>query len=71
MAVGRSQLSQSFLVKMLHQILPVSTLIHKYDPVIHTMNNLNLILLYTFPPSAMIEETMIEKTFKLNPAQAP
>jgi hypothetical protein len=25
MAVGRSQLSQSFLVKMLHQILPIGT----------------------------------------------
>jgi hypothetical protein len=33
MAVGRSQLSQSFLVKMLHQILPIGTLIHGYDPV--------------------------------------
>jgi hypothetical protein len=33
MAVGRSQLSQSFLVKMLHQILPIGTLIHRYDLV--------------------------------------
>jgi hypothetical protein len=33
MAVGWSRLSQSFLVKMLHQILPIGTLIHKYDPV--------------------------------------
>jgi hypothetical protein len=35
MAVGRSQLSQSFLVKMLHQIC---TLIHKYDPVKYTID---------------------------------
>jgi ribonuclease HI len=38
MAVGRSQLSQSFLVKMLHQILPIGTLIHKYDPVQYTIH---------------------------------
>jgi ribonuclease HI len=38
MAVGRSQLSQSFLVKMLHQILLIGTLIHKYDPVKYTIN---------------------------------
>jgi hypothetical protein len=38
MAVGRSQLSQSFLVKMLHQILPIGTLIHKYDPVKYTID---------------------------------
>jgi hypothetical protein len=37
MAVGRSQLSQPFLVKMLHQILPVGMLIHKYDPVKYTI----------------------------------
>jgi hypothetical protein len=34
MAVGRSQLSQPFLVKLLHQILPIGTLIHKYDPAV-------------------------------------
>jgi ribonuclease HI len=39
MAVGRSQLSQSFLVKMLHQILPIGTLIHKYDPVKYTIDS--------------------------------
>jgi hypothetical protein len=38
MAVGRSQLSQPFLVKMLHQILPVGMLIHKYDPVKYTID---------------------------------
>jgi hypothetical protein len=38
MAVGWSQLSQSFLVKMLHQILPIGTLIHKYDPVKYTID---------------------------------
>jgi hypothetical protein len=38
MAVGRSQLSQPFLVKMLHQILPVGTLIHRYDPVKYTID---------------------------------
>jgi hypothetical protein len=38
MAVGRSQLSQSFLVKMLHQILPIGTLIHKYDLVKYTID---------------------------------
>jgi ribonuclease HI len=38
MAVGRSQLSQPFLVKMLHQILPIGTLIHKYDPVKYTID---------------------------------
>jgi hypothetical protein len=32
MAVGQSQLSQPFLVKLLHQILPIDTLIHMYDP---------------------------------------
>jgi hypothetical protein len=37
MAVGGSQLSQSFLVKLLHQILPIGTLIHKYDPVKYTI----------------------------------
>jgi hypothetical protein len=37
MAVGRSQLSQPFLVKLLHQILPIGTLIHKYDPVTYTI----------------------------------
>jgi ribonuclease HI len=37
MAVGRSQLSQPFLVKLLHQILPIGTLIHKYDPVKYTI----------------------------------
>jgi hypothetical protein len=37
MAVGWSQLSQSFLVKLLHQILPISMLIHKYDPVKYTI----------------------------------
>jgi hypothetical protein len=37
MAVRRSQLSQSFLMKMLHQILPIGTLIHKYDPVKYTI----------------------------------
>jgi hypothetical protein len=36
LAVGRSQLSQSFLVKMLHQILPIGTLIYKYDSVKYT-----------------------------------
>jgi hypothetical protein len=38
MAVGRSQLSQPFLVKMLHQILPVGMLIHRYDPVKYTID---------------------------------
>jgi hypothetical protein len=38
MAVGWLQLSQSFLVKMLHQILPIGTLIHKYDPVKYTID---------------------------------
>jgi hypothetical protein len=33
MAARRSQLSQPFLVKLLHQILPVGTLIHRYNPV--------------------------------------
>jgi hypothetical protein len=33
LAVGRSQLSQSFLVKMLHQTLPIGMLIHEYNPV--------------------------------------
>jgi hypothetical protein len=37
MAVGRSQLSQSFLMKMLHQILPIGMLIHKYDPAKYTI----------------------------------
>jgi hypothetical protein len=34
MAVGRSQLSQPFLVK----ILPVGMLIHRYDPVKYTID---------------------------------
>jgi hypothetical protein len=35
MAVGWSQLSQSFLVKLLHQIvLPISMLIHKYHDLV-------------------------------------
>jgi hypothetical protein len=38
MAVGRSQLSQPFLVMMLHQILPVGMLIHRYDPVKYTID---------------------------------
>jgi hypothetical protein len=38
MAVGRSQLSQSFLVKMLHQILPIGMLIHRYDSVKYTID---------------------------------
>jgi hypothetical protein len=38
MAVGRSQLSQPFLVKMLHQILLIGTLIHKYDLVKYTID---------------------------------
>jgi hypothetical protein len=38
MTVGWSQLSQSFLVKMLHQIPPIGTLIHKYDPVKYTID---------------------------------
>jgi hypothetical protein len=38
MAVGWSQLSQAFLVKLLHQILPIGTLICKYDPVKYTIN---------------------------------
>jgi hypothetical protein len=38
MAVGRSQLSQPFLVKMLHQILPVGMLIHRYDLVKYTID---------------------------------
>jgi hypothetical protein len=38
MVVVRSQLSQSFLVKMLHQILPIGMLIHKYDPVKYTID---------------------------------
>jgi ribonuclease HI len=38
MAVGPSQLSQPFLVKMLHQILPVGMLIHRYDPVKYTID---------------------------------
>jgi hypothetical protein len=37
MAVRWSQLSQPFLVKLLHQILPIGTLIHKYDPVKYTI----------------------------------
>jgi hypothetical protein len=37
-AVGQSQLSQAFLVKMLHQILPICMLIHKYDPVKYTVD---------------------------------
>jgi hypothetical protein len=36
MAVRRSQLSQPFLVILLHQILPIGTLIHKYDLVKYT-----------------------------------
>jgi hypothetical protein len=44
MAVGQSQLSQSFLVKLLHQILPISTLIHKYDPVKYTIGCPTLII---------------------------
>jgi hypothetical protein len=38
MAVGRSHLSQPFLVKLLHQILPLGKLIHKYDPVKYTID---------------------------------
>jgi hypothetical protein len=34
MAVGRSQLSQPFLVK----ILPIGMLIHRYDPVKYTID---------------------------------
>jgi hypothetical protein len=37
MAVGWLQLSQSFLVKLLHRILPIGTLIHKYDLVKYTI----------------------------------
>jgi hypothetical protein len=38
MAVGWSQLSQPFLVKMLHQKLPIGMLIHRYDPVKYTID---------------------------------
>jgi hypothetical protein len=38
MAVGRSQLPQSFLVKLLHQILSIDMLIHKYNPVKYTID---------------------------------
>jgi hypothetical protein len=33
MAVSRSQLPHPFIVKLLHQLLPVGTVIHRYDPV--------------------------------------
>ena len=33
MAVTRSQQSQPFIVKMIHQLLPIGTAIHRYDPV--------------------------------------
>jgi hypothetical protein len=38
MAVGWSQLSQPFLVKLLHQILPIGMLIHKYKLVKYTID---------------------------------
>jgi hypothetical protein len=38
MAVRWSQLSQPFLVKLLHQILPVGMLIYKYNPVKYTVD---------------------------------
>jgi hypothetical protein len=38
MAVGQSQLSQPFLLKLLHQILPIGTLIHKHDLVSYTID---------------------------------
>jgi hypothetical protein len=33
MAVSRSQLPHPFIVKLLHQLLPVGIVIHRYDPV--------------------------------------
>jgi hypothetical protein len=37
MAVSRSQLTHPFIMKLLHQLLPVGTVIHTYDPVKYTI----------------------------------
>jgi hypothetical protein len=49
-SVGWLQLSQSFLMKLLHQILPIGMMIHRYDPVKYTL---------AAPP---VENTMKHKT---------
>jgi hypothetical protein len=36
MAFSRSQLPHPFIMKLLHQLLPVDTVIHRYDPVKYT-----------------------------------